>query len=864
MPARTALDKNALWKWLILALLVVVSLASIMPIGDKLVFGLDIAGGLSVQVEVDREFTLRKLKADPERAQDWRDLPPEREQEALDKYLGDTQDRLVEVLRNRVDNSGLSEPIIYPEGTDRVVVQIPGIKESEQRAVLEQIKRAAYLSFRLVHQENAALVKELFDAGDAPPGYGIASDSGGRNLYRQIPDAIPSGDRERFEKYKKRLRRFHAPALHDFMVYQVRHQQGTYFAPAFVSRKEELSGKYLKNAAIDYQQGGMPIVTLEFNSEGRDRFGIVTGDYAPKGARNPDPENGRRLAIILDGTLYSAPELRVPIYTGRAIIEGIYDIKEARKLVNALRAGSLPAPVRIVRQESVSPSLGQDAVDSGFKAIKIGAVVVLVFMLAYYMLSGIVANIALILNIILLPLGAILAGGFLGIFARNAGPGAAIALPVLTLPGMAGILLTIGIAVDANVLIFERVREEFSTGKPFWTAITSGYQRAFLTIFDANVTTLLTGIILYIFGSGPIRGFAVLLCAGIIVSMYTALIVTRMIFHALANLTNLQGLKMMSIVGKTTINFLGFRRSAAILSVSVLVVGWGIMITRGIQNPGNIFGVDLTGGSSLTFSLQDSGLKPEIEDIRFALGGAGLNDVQIQYQSGIGLEAQDFLVIRTAKGESHADAAATLAADTMRQAFPQVGFSVEREEDIGPQIGSEMKRRAVKAIIIALICIVIYITIRFEFGFAIGAIAALVHDVLITLALYSLCGREIGLHVVAALLTIVGYSVNDTIVVFDRIREDLRIVRDRDFAGICNQSINRTLSRTLLTSFTTLLAVTIMLVFGGGAIFDFALTLCIGVVAGTYSSIFIATPTVLAYHRGKKPELGAVIAKPAA
>jgi len=640
------------------------------------------------------------------------------------------------------------------------------------------------------------------------------------------------------------MKTFEAPAGYEFMLREQEKKQQKVFEPYFVSRRRELKGDLLKDASVQYGQMNQPHVALRFDSRGARKFASVTGDYAPGGPKNPSMERRRFLGIVLDGTLFSAPFIKQAIHGGNAIIEGNFDVKEAQDLALVLQAGALPAPVNIIEERGVDPSLGQDSIMSGKRAVIYGGVAVVVFMLCYYLLAGVVANIALILDLLLLPLGMMITSGFLSLLTGSGG-GGDIGLPTLTLPGIAGIVLTIGMAVDANVLIFERIREEQAEGKRFLTAVTSGYQKAFSTILDANITTLLTAAILFWQGSGPVRGFAVTLSAGILVSMFTVLVVTRLLFTTLGQYTKIKSLKMLSIIGKTSIDFVGKRKVAAFISLA-LIIGTGIMFGLNIDNN---FGVDFTGGKAVTFGFTE---KQTVADIRDALLAEGIEDPMIQYQrevvAGPDGEVGEFLDIKVAV--EHGDAAKTV----MLEQFEDAGFRVLKEDSVGPQVGRELQKQGLYAIIAALIGIVIYVSIRFEFAFAMGAIVALAHDVLITVGIYCLCGRQLSLPIVAALLTIVGYSVNDTIVVFDRIREDLKLMRGKPYTAIANISINQTLSRTILTSLTTFLAVAIMFVFGGGAINDFALALMIGIVVGTYSSIFVATPVMLMWHRGDKPK----------
>jgi len=858
------MDKHALWKWLILVGLVSFSIWTVWPPMDtrneegavvrsgKIRLGLDLRGGTSFAVKIDEDLVRNELRT---RFPDYTD---EQLDDEVQEVMQGAQDRTLEVMRNRVDKLGIAEPIIYPGKDNRIIIQLPGIDEAKRKEAEESIKSVAFLEFRMVHERNGELTAALFEDKLVPEGYRIDFIEG-RPYFRRDPNAVPDSAMNR--EFRERLGRFEVPdAAYEFMLSKDKAGEVTVYRPYFVKRRRELSGEYLKSAAVDYQAMGQPVVRLQFDSKGAKKFASITSDYAPGGPRNPDTDSARFLAIVLDGTLYSAPYIREAIYGGRAEISGSFSLPEASFLRNILNSGSLPAPVRIVEKRFVAPSLGKDSIDSGVRAIIYGGIGVLAFMLLYYLLAGLIADMTLILNMILLPLGMIAAAGFLGIFAKEAGGGGPIKLPVLTLPGIAGILLTIGMAVDANVLIFERIREESRIGKRLWTAITAGYDRAFLTILDANLTTLLTGVILFIFGSGPIRGFAVTLCAGIAVSMYTALVVTRMVFGVLASKTSLKTVKMLSVIRSTSIDFVSKRVIAAVFSVVLIVGSWGLMAAKGAKDSSAVFGVDFTGGTSVTMEFeqdQADALNQSVDQIRAALKKAGIAEAHVQFQREMQKDGDQFLQIKTGGDLVDGKKPSAVMVEALAAAFPDAGFSVAQEDDVGPQIGRELKKRAVWSIVFALLGIIIYISWRFELGFAVGAIVALTHDVLITVGIYTLCGRQLSLPVVAALLTIVGYSVNDTIVVFDRIREDLRLVRNKSFTEICNLSINQTLSRTVLTSFTTMITIVMLLVFGGGAINDFALALFIGVLVGTYSSIFVATPVVLLWHKNKLPEFAA-------
>ena len=845
------MDKHAWWKWLLLVAMLALSLSRVVPWKDKVRFGLDLKGGISFVVTVDEEKIEKDIRADAKPDDTETDI-----QALLADALKDSLDRSIEVLRNRLNRIGIEEPSIVKKA-DRSEIQLPGIGEDKREEAEQMILSVGFLEFRMVHDQSMELTQRIMTEGKAPEGFKIVTVSG-QSYYRPSDD-VP--DSERGEAFLAKLGQFETPSpSYEFLLEEVDIDGQIVLRPHFVNTHPVLRSRDLKNSSLEQGNLGQHAVGLEFTGKGAKRFADVTEKYAPGGPLNPD--GSRFLGIVIDGTLYSAPRIREPIYGGRAQITGSFDLAEAKRLVNVLRSGALPTRVKIVEKRYVAPSLGKDSIDSGLKSIMIGGVCVVIFMAGYYLLCGLVADLALVLNMLLLPLGMIVAAGFLSM-GKGVG-GGAVALPVLTLPGVAGILLTIGMAVDANVLIFERIREERGAGKKLWTAISAGYDRAFVTIMDANVTTLMTGVILFIFGSGPIRGFAVTLCGGILVSMFTALVITKLIFGLIASKTPLKSLKMLSIVKKTSIDFVGMRRWAGVLSAVVILISCGLLLLRGLQAPGQVFAVDFTGGGATTFEFAataDGQVPVAMDQLRSTLEDAGVLKPTIQYEKELDSAVETSLSIKTGVDLVGEEKQSDVVKRILPAAFPEAAFQVVQEDEVGPQIGDELKKSAVWAIIWALVGIIVYISWRFEFGFALGAIVALAHDVLVTMGIYSATGHQISLPIVAALLTIVGYSVNDTIVVFDRIREDLKLDKKRSFKEICNLSINQTLSRTLLTSFTTLITVVMLLIFGGGAIFDFALALCIGVLVGTYSSIFVATPIVLLWHRDKKPDFAITAAQ---
>lgn len=830
---------KATWKWLVVIGLTAWSLAIVTPIQKKIKLGIDLKGGSSFTVELDQQALRDEiLKEEPEIALDLLDR-------RVAQQAAEAQENAVEVIRNRVDGLGIAEPNIYSmsaNGQYRIIVQLPGIDDAQREAARDSILSVAFLEFRLVHKSNSDWISEVFQKGLAPRGYKISQDGAGYVAdYQTVPVE------QRGKAFHEAVKKFQYRPGCEFLLEKNEDDMGRItYRPFYVEARHHLTGDSVVNAQVEYHNvTGKPRVSMEFNGEGAKRFAVITRNYAPRGPKNPNSDVGRQLAIVLDGTLYSAPTINEEIPSGRAEISGNFRVPEAMRLANVLRAGALKAPVDIVEVRSVSPSLGADSVRSGLMALALGGAAVLIFMMGYYLLSGIIANIALVLNILLLPLGMVIAAGFLGTLTNaSASTSSAVSLPTLTLPGIAGIVLTIGMAVDANVLIFERIREELLAGKQLGNAINAGYEKVFSTIFDANITTLLTAVILFWQGSGPIRGFAVTLSAGIIVSMFTALVVTRMLFDLVSARPGRKTLKMFSLVGSTSIDFLGKRFLAIGLSLILIVGSLVTFFTRGVESN---FGVDFTGGASLVFSFEDQ--VPE-DTIRSVLSDAGIAEAVIQYHRELGTDlaeqTTDTLEVKVAYEHTE------LVKQKITESFEEQGYQFRKEDSVGPQVGHELRRKGIWAIVGAMLGIVLYISIRFEFAFAMGAIVAVLHDVLITVGLFCLFGNQLSLPIVAALLTIVGYSVNDTIVVFDRIREDLKLVKNKSYQDICNLSINQTLSRTLLTSLTTLLSVTMLLVFGGGAIRDFALALFIGVIVGTYSSIFVATPVMLLWHRDEK------------
>jgi SecD/SecF fusion protein len=525
---------------------------------------------------------------------------------------------------------------------------------------------------------------------------------------------------------------------------------------------------------------------------------------------------GHRFAIVLDGVIQSAPSIRTAIYGGDAIITGHFTEPEARGLASVLE-NPLQTPVSVEEERSVSPTLGLDSIRSSIFAGLLGLAITLLFVVIYYKFAGLIANVVLIVNIILL-IGALTMFNF-----------------VLTLPGIAGIILTIGLAVDASVLIYERLREELALGKTLKVALQTAYEKAFSSILDANVTTLITAAILFWKASGPIKGFAISLTLGILASLFTALIVGRNLFGWFVDTGRVKRVSMLHLISSQHINFLGKGFLAAMCSLALLIAGATAFVVRGDRN----FGVDFRGGDLLSLSAAKT---VQVADVRQALKPIGLDNEPIQ-QSVQGDRA--FITIRSPINTSEKVNRA------IQDHIPNGQFKVEREERVGALVGGELARSSLWALGLGIFGILIYVTFRFELSFAVGAIVALLHDVLMTVGMFSLMGRELTLTMVGAVLTIAGYSINDTIVVYDRIREGLASGRRGTIEQIMNDSINQTLSRTILTSSVTLIPILCLFLIGGAVLRDFSLAIIIGVVVGTYSSVFIASPIVLWWTRAR-------------
>lgn len=765
--------------------------------------GLDLQGGVHMVIEVDREDYRRQLVE--------RNLDSDEIQYAMDTLL----DAAAAVVENRVDAYGVAEAAIVKQEPNRIVLEMPGFSEPEE--VENLIMAEAQLRFHMCvdQDEMARILRDIDDFVNEDVMSLIEDQMPSQRLSAVVvksPDNYDLLDeilgRDEIRTIIGREYMFLWGGLESpnppFFNFEHRYLY-------LVQSRSPLTGEYLRSAySYMNRQTGQAEVALGFDGTGARIFAQITRDNV-----------GEHMAIVMDDRVYSAPVIQQEIRGGNANITGIGSWIEARQLAVVLRAGSLPTALTIENSRVVGPSLGADSIQRGIWSGIIGGIIVLVFMLVYYAACGAIANLAVIMNLILLLAA-------MSMFKAT-----------LTLPGIAGIVLIIGIAVDANVLIFERIREELKgkRARSLPLVLDKAYGRAFMTIFDANITSLITALVLFQFGTGPIKGFAITLSLGILISLFTAVFVSRVIMDVAAA----NGAKNIS-VGRfgvfenanfdfmsKPILFMGVTTAFALIGFMWLTINWQ-----------NFKGIDFAGGTELIVQFDE---QATVDQVRAGMAQIGLADSVIQQV----YDAENQMLIRVREGVVESP---TILAQRVNEAMPDHHFEVLGSESVGAKVGGELLVKGLYCFIFASFGILLYITARFEFRFAVAAVIALFHDMLFTMGMLALTGTEFNLPIVAALLTVLGYSLNDTIVVFDRIRENYASAM-LNFREVVNQSINQTLSRTIVTSGTTMVVVLCLHIFGGAVIHDFAFTLLIGVLVGTYSSIFVASPMLLIL--GKKP-----------
>ncbi len=692
------------------------------------------------------------------------------------------------VIRNRVNEFGLTQAAVARQGKNRIRVQIPGEKDPER--VIKNLLRLAQLEFRLVAEESDEKVPQLVEEKTV----------NGKVVRTVKKDEVPPGYKVFFgERVIRDPRRIGSREIK--------------VVPYLLKDNIELTGKFLKEAYVSMVQSDLesPIhINLAFDRLGTQKFKELT-----------EKNRGGYLAILLDGVVYTAPRIKEVIPNGRCYISGSFDMEEAREISQVLKAGAMPARLRVEQKQAVGASLGTDTIKASVKVLLIGAALVAAFMILYYGTAGVIADVALILNVMLIL--AVLS----------------MARATLTLSGIGGILLTIGMAVDANVLIYERIREEIKSGKALKIAVKKGFDRALTVIWDSNFTTLITALVLLQFAVGSVKGFALTMAIGLLVNLYTGLGVTHCLTDLWVSWRGKLHTGRIRLFSNPRFNFVKARYGAYVISGVLILFGVGGLIA----NKGPNYGVDFEGGmlAQVKFSEKISG-----EQVHRAFSKVGVPAMRVQRVTG----SNDFL-LKVKLIDNDGEKTQAVIDKALSGTFGEGRYEIRGVQQVGNEIGAEFRVIALQSVLIAAIAILIYIGYRFQFIFGIGAVAALIHDSFITLGLLTLLGREISLDVVSALLMIIGYSINDTIVIFDRIRENMRTIYGKSFGEIANLSINQSLNRTLLTSSTTFIPMFIMFLLGGRGLMDFALTICIGVVIGTYSSSFVATPILYEWMKRK-------------
>ncbi len=658
----------------------------------------------------------------------------------------------IEVIRNRIDQVGTTEPTIQRQGQDRIMVQVPGFEDSTR--LKELISRTARLTFHLVHPSMTAAQAE---AQGIPAGYMILPSDDGQN--------------------------------------------------ELLNENIEVGGESLTNAQPGFdQQTGRSVVSFQFDTRGAVLFGQITSANV-----------GKRFAIVLDNRVITAPTIQQPIPGGSGQISGSFTPQSANDLAVLLRAGALPASLDIIEERTVDASLGADSIQSGVTAGIVAAVAVIVFMVVAYGPWGLFANISLCLNILLLVAGLSALGA------------------TLTLPGIAGIVLTIGLAVDANVLIYERIREELRAGRSNVAAINAGFERAWGTIIDSHLTQLISAIVLYFLGSGPVQGFAVTTGLGILTSLFTSYTVTLFFVAIWYKYRRPKTLKIQYfrfIPDGTKIDFMKISRYVIVFSIIMSVLAVGSAFFKGFN-----LGIDFKGGTAI--EIQHQGGPADAGQVRSLLEELNLGEVQVQ---GFG-PPEDILVrIEAQQGGDNAD---QLAVEKVREALATENYDVRRTEAVSGTVSGELAVAGTIAVVVALVAIMIYVWFRFEWQFALAAITTMSHDVIMTIGLFSITGLEFNLTSIAAVLTLVGLSLNETVVISDRIRENLRKYKKMPLPELINLSINQTIVRTSLTSVTVFLALLPLVLFGGEVLRSFTISMTFGMLVGMYSSIIVAGPILI-------------------
>ncbi|MFC5626528.1 protein translocase subunit SecDF [Algoriphagus winogradskyi] len=797
--------------------------------------------------------------------------------EIIDNEIENAIERSFNILRTRIDRFGTSQPNIQRiQGSGRIQIELPGVDNQERvRNLLQGVAKLQFWEVAETNEIGAALeaVNSAWvaanqsaepAAADTVSTENLTGEDSLRNaLEKQLAEIDPSrsGDNSvsplfsllkpnyglayelrdtmainriiKNEDYKNLLPRdikllwavkpFEAEdGTETLELFAIKAERGTDEAP--------LEGDVVTDARQALDQTSRPAVSMQMNADGARKWRKLTSENI-----------GRRIAVVLDDYVYTAPVVNGEIPSGQSEISGNFTLQEAQDLANILKSGSLPAPTQIVEESIIGPTLGKEALNQGLISMVAGLSIVVLFMMAYYSKGGLVAIAALVFNIFFI----------LGILAQLG--------TALTLPGIAGIVLTIGMSIDANVLIFERIKEELRNGVGLIAAINAGYNKAFSAILDSNVTTFLTGAILYALGQGPVKGFAIVLMIGIASSFFSAVFITRVIVSWMSKKGDKSSISFATPFAKNSLSslnldFLGKRKVAYLISSSIIVIGLGIAAVNGLK-----FGVDFTGGRSYIVAFDEpmaasdlkSGLDREFDgsvEVK-TYGSNNVLKVTTSYlvneddaESNLEVESKVKEGIASVTGLSFTEDAEALASGQ---------FAITGSSKVGATVADDIKASSVEAMVVALIAIFLYILLRFrKWQFSLASIIALIHDTLFVIAAFAIASAfgatfEIDQVFIAAVLTVIGYSINDTVIVFDRIRENIESRGTHKLVKVFNDAINQTLGRTLITSFTTLIVVIVLLIFGGEVLRGFSFALFIGVLVGTYSSIYIATPIVV-------------------
>lgn len=719
----------------------------------RLPLGLDLAGGVQVTLQVDPRA--------------YENVPADARAAKLQKAI--------DIISSRVNGFGVAEPIIRPEGDNRIVVQLPGINTKDDPDIINQVKAPALLEFCEVSPLNPATTPP----DQAPPGY-VAMTS-----QEQQPGQPP--------------------------------QQ------LFIKRIPDATGSIMSKAYVSEDAFGEPLILMQFTSAGRDKFAEMTKHIADQAHQQGRPWG--QLAIVLDGKLQSAPTVKEEIDSDSAEITGHFTYRDAEDLANVLN-NPLDLPLTIKDQYEIGPSLAVDAVRSGFRAAIVGTAAVAGFMVLFYITGGVIAVATLGLNIIIV-LGTMASFG-----------------TTMTLPGLAGIVLTVGMAVDANILIFERTREELAAGKGVAVANQAGYRKALSTIIDAHIVQLLICAIMIWLGTGPIKGFGVTLAIGVLSTMFTVLVTAHLLMEWIIDLGWVKKLRMRHLIGhRVGVDFIRYGRPAFICSWVIVLIGFGYVLYQGHR----IYGIDFAGGDQVQMQFKE---RVDIADIRSVANSLHIGQIEPTYENAIG-GGKELLSIDTPEHRSGELVAA------LQQKYPDAGLVPVGSTHIGADIGKEIELNAVLAVGVSMLVILVYIAFRFEFGFGVGAMVSTLHDVLMNIGLFVLTGHQFSAPMVAAILCIIGYSINETVIVFDRIREELKVNPTGSLREVVNTGISKVFARTVMTASTTFLAALALYIFGSGVLKDISFTFLIGVVCSTFSAIFVAAQVFYWWHKGDRKHVEA-------